>query len=171
MTSNITRLKRWLESLWHDAEGAVIVEAAVAIPVLIPLVFGALEFAWYFQKQQLVESGVRDAARYLARTAPDTTPPTNPCDNATFVANAKNIAVTGVVSGGTARVPGWTVGSVAITCPAFDNSAAAYQGPSTIYRITVSTTFADPALGFFGIVNLIAPNLTASHTERSIGPG
>jgi Flp pilus assembly protein TadG len=166
-----TMLKRLLGLLWHDTEGSVVLEAAVAIPVLIPLVFGALEFAWYFQKRQLVESGVRDAARYLARTAPDTTPPTSPCDNATFVANAQNIAVTGVVSGGTARVPGWTVGSVDITCPEFDNSGAAYQGASTIYRVRVFTSFPDPALGFFGILNLTAPNLWALHIERSIGPG
>jgi Flp pilus assembly protein TadG len=164
-------LKRLIASFRHDTEGSVLVEAAVVLPVLVPLLFGVMEFSWYFQKQQRVESGVRDAARYLARTAPDTTPPTSPCDDATFVANAKNIAVTGVISGGTARVPGWTVGSVTITCPSFDNSAAVYQGASTIYSVAVSTSFADPALGFFGMLNLTTPNLSASHTERSIGPG
>jgi len=164
-------LKRSIGSLWHDTRGSAFVEAAVVMPVLVPLIFGVFEFSWAFHKQQLVESGVRDAARYLARTAPDTTPPTSPCDNATFVANAQNIAVTGVVSGGTARVPGWTVGSVTITCPSFDNSSGSYQGATTIYRVTVSTSFADPALGFFGILKLAVPNLSASHTERSIGPG
>jgi Flp pilus assembly protein TadG len=167
-----TMLKRLFGSLRHNTDGSVLVEAAVVLPVMVPLVLGVLEFSWYFQKQQLVESGVRDAARYLARTAEDTTPPTDPCDNATFVANAKSIAVTGVISGGTARVPGWTVGSVTI-CPTtfFDNSASTYLGPSKIYLITVSTTFADPALGFFSALGLTTPNLSASHTERSIGPG
>jgi Flp pilus assembly protein TadG len=164
-------LKRSIASFWHDAEGSALVEAAVVMPVLVPLILGVLEFSWYFHKQQLVESGVRDAARYLARTAPDTTPPTNPCDDATFVADAKNIAVNGVISGGTARVPGWMVGDVAITCPSFDNSASTYQGPATIYSVTVSTSFADPALGFFAMLNLTTPNLSASHEERSIGPG
>ena len=64
----------------------------MVMPVLVPLLFGVMEFSWYFQKQQLVESGVRDAARYLARTAPDTTPPTDPCSLTMpidFVANSE----------------------------------------------------------------------------------
>jgi Flp pilus assembly protein TadG len=169
MTGN-ARLKRLLGSLWHDTEGAAFLEAAVAIPVLIPLIFGALEFSWYFHKQQLVESGVRDAARYLARTNAANSD-ANPCNDATSVSNAKLIATNGVISGGTARVPGWTVGSVTITCPSFANSPPTYVGGTTIYSITVSTSFADPALGFFGLINLTAPNLRASHTERSIGGG
>jgi hypothetical protein len=167
-------LRRSIASLWHDAEGSALVEAAIVMPVLVPLILGVFEFSWYFHKQQLVESGVRDAARYLARTALDTTPATDPCSLTTpvdFKAIAKNIAVTGVATGGTPRVPGWTVGSVTITCTAFDNSSSAYLGPATIYRVVASTSFADPALGFFGILNLTTPNLSASHTERSIGPG
>src|SRR3954447_19488159 len=102
---------RSFATVWRDDEGSVLVEATILMPFLVTLMFGLFEFSWYFHKQQLVESGVRDASRYLARTATDTTPPTNPCDNATFVANAKNIAVTGVTTGGTARVPGWTAGN------------------------------------------------------------
>src|SRR5260370_40574973 len=116
---------RLAASMWRDDEGSVLIEATILMPFLVTLMFGLFEFSWYFHKQQLVESGVRDAARYLARTAQDTSPPTNPCSNGTFVTDAKNIAVTGVVSGGTARVPGWTPGSVTITCTGFDNSGAA----------------------------------------------
>ena len=167
-------LKRSIASLLYDTKGSVLLEAALVFPVIVPLALGAFEFAWYFKNQQLVESGVRDAARYLARVAPDTTPPTDPCSLTTpvdFKAIAKNIAVTGVATGGTPRVPGWTVGNVTITCPSFDNSAAAYLGPSTIYRITVTTSFADPSFGFFATIGLTTPNLSATHTERSIGPG
>jgi len=166
-----TRLKRSLGSWWHDTEGSVVVEAAVVIPVLIPLIFGALEFAWYFQKRQLVESGVRDAARYLARSnaaASDA----NPCADGTAVTNAKHIAMYGVTSVGTPRIPGWTDDtSITIECPSFANSGGSYLGAALIYRVTVSASFADPAVGFFSIINLTAPNLRASHTERSIGPG
>ena len=58
-----------------------------------------------------------------------------------------------------------------LSCDTFNNSAAVYQGGPTIYLITASTNFADPALGFFGLLSLTAPNLSASHAERSIGPG
>jgi Flp pilus assembly protein TadG len=163
-------LKRSRASLWHDTGGSALVEAAVVLPVIVPLALGFLEFSWYFHKQQLVESGVRDAARYLARTSAANSD-ANPCNNATFVANAKLIATNGVITGGTARVPGWTVGSVTIACPSFPNSPAKYDGATTIYSVTVSTSFADPALGFFGALRLTAPNLSALHTERSIGGG
>jgi len=148
---------------------------------LFSLVLGVYEFSWYFYKQQLIETGVRDAARYLARTARDATPPTNPCDNTTNVANAKYIAThtgyaandgSSTISGGSLRVATWDVGNVTVTClPSFDNSSATYSGPTTLYPVKVSTTFADPALGFFGFLGLGTPNISASHSERSIGPG
>jgi TadE-like protein len=159
---------RSVASVWRDAEGSVLIEATVLTPMLVMLMFGLFEFSWYFHKQQLVESGVRDAARYLARTAPDGT---DPCSQAAFVANAQNIAVTGVATGGTPRVAGWSPGSVILSCAAFNNSGEDYEGGPTIYLVTADTNFVDPALGFFGILGLTAPNLSASHTERSIGPG
>jgi Flp pilus assembly protein TadG len=166
------RLRRLLTSVWRESEGSALVEAAILMPVLVTLMFGLFEFSWYFHKQQLVESGVRDAARYLTRVAPDGTNPctlTNPVD---FAARAKNIAVTGLATGGTARVPGWTVASVNLSCAQVDNSNQAYQGASTIYIVTASTSFADPTLGYFGLLGITStPNLSASHTERSIGPG
>src|SRR5258707_1844738 len=95
-------LRRSIASLWHDTEGSAFVEAAVVLPVLVPLMLGFLEFSWYFHKQQLVESGVRDAARYLARTN-GANSDANPCSVASAVSNAQNIAVNGAASGGTAR--------------------------------------------------------------------
>lgn len=163
--------RNWSVGFCKDDEGSALIEATILTPLLVTLMFGVFEFSWYFQKQQLVESGIRDAARYLARTAPDSSPPTNPCSNAAFVANAQNIAVTGVTSGGTARVPSWTPANVVLSCNPLDNSAGTYEGPQTLYIITAGTSFADPALGYFSFLGLTTPNLSASHSERSIGPG
>jgi Flp pilus assembly protein TadG len=163
--------RRSVASVWRDDEGSVLIEATVLTPFLFTLMLGLFEFSWYFHKQQLVESGVRDAARYLARVAPEGTDPctlTTPVD---FEARAQNIAVTGLATGGTPRVPEWTTGSVTLSCATFNNSGAAYEGGPTIYLVTASTSFADPDLGFFGFLGLTTPNLSASHTERSIGPG
>ena len=41
----------------------------IPAPILATVMFGVFEFARVFDKQKLVLSGVRDAARYLARTA------------------------------------------------------------------------------------------------------
>src|SRR5258708_14133845 len=97
--------------------------------------FGLFEFSWYFHKQQLVEAGVRDAARYLGRVALDGTDPCSLTTPVNFKVQAQNIAVTGVATGGTPRVPGWTTGDVVITCPTIPNSGAAYEGGATIYLV------------------------------------
>lgn len=147
------------------------IEATVLTPFLVTLLFGLFEFSWYFHKQQLVETGVRDAARYLARVAQDGTDPCGVTTPVNFMAQAKNIAVTGVATGGSARVPGWTTGAVTISCSGFSNSTHTYDGASTIYIVTASTSFADPAFGYFGLLHLSTPNLSAAHAERSLGPG
>ena len=61
--------------------------------------------------------------------------------------------------------------AVNMSCTAVSNSTGSYVGASTIYLVTASTSFADPALGFFGFLGLGAPTISFSHTERSIGPG
>lgn len=165
-----TRLTRLIARLSADTEGSALVEAAVVFPVMIPLMLGALEFSWYFQNQQLVEAGTRDAARYLARVY-DVQEGTSPCSSGTDVTSAKNIAVYGATTAGTARVSGWTAGNVTVSCTSISNTTATYTGPTTIYLVTVTTSFADPAIGFFSALNLSTPNLSASHTERSVGPG
>jgi Flp pilus assembly protein TadG len=167
--------KNVLRSLWRDTEGTAFVETTVLMPLLIALFFGVFEFSWYFYNQQLVEIGVRDAARYLARGpyySSEITEATDPCQDATNVTRAKNLAVTGTVDGSSsARVQGWTTTEVQITCPPFNNTTYSYEGPSTFYRVTVSTSFDDPQLGFFGLLGLGIPHLFSSHTERSFGSG
>ena len=91
--------RRSAASVWRDDEGSVLIEATILMPFLVTLMFGLFEFSWYFHKQQLVESGVRDAARYLARVQ-DVAEGSNPCSSGTDVTNAQNIAVYGTTTGG-----------------------------------------------------------------------
>jgi Flp pilus assembly protein TadG len=167
-------LARILRALWRNDDGTALVEATLLVPMLLTLVAGVYEFSWYFYKQQLVETGVRDAARYLARTAPDSDPPTNPCSNSANVTIAQNIATYGATTTtapSIQRVATWNPADVVLTCTSIANSTGSYLGATTIYIVTATTTFADPALGFFAFLGLTAPNLSASHSQRSIGPG
>src|SRR5215210_4809621 len=98
-------MMRRLRSLWSEERGAALIEGAVLAPFLLILPFGVYEFSWFFYRQHLVSTGVRDAARYLARTS------FNPCTSTTYQNNAKAIATTkgftataGVISGGADRV-------------------------------------------------------------------
>src|ERR1700742_295368 len=61
------RMPKIATSLWRDEDGSALVEATVVVPMLISLFLGVFEFSWYLYNQQLVVSGLRDAARYMTR--------------------------------------------------------------------------------------------------------
>jgi Flp pilus assembly protein TadG len=163
-----------VQALWRDCEGSALVEGALLVPVLCALMFGIYKFSWLFYQQHLISTGLRDAARYLARSS-------DPCEGGSpnWLAaeeHAKNLATTGSINGGDARVKGWTAAMVTPLCRAVDNpsapnGASAYRGRSTIYVVTVSTRFTDPSLGFFGFLGLQPPIISVAHSERAIGPG
>ena len=159
---------RILQSLWRNSEGSALIEGALVVPILCTLVFGVFEFSWLFYQQHLISTGIRDAARYIARTA-------NPND-VTIQTGAKNLATTGAIDGNTARVNGWWTRDVDITYAFVDNpmdvnGLTAFRGGAVIQSVTVSTTFTVPSLGFFGFLGLKPPAFTVSHQERVIGPG
>ena len=159
---------RMLRSMWRDDEGSALVEGAIILPVLFILVFGVFEFSWLICQQHLISTGIRDAARYIARSA-------NPND-ATIKKDAKYLATTGAIDGNTLRVRGWTADDVEISYtfinnPTGDNGLTNFRGGAVIESVTVSTTFTVPSLGFFGILRLSPPTFTVSHQERVIGSG
>jgi Flp pilus assembly protein TadG len=162
-----------LRSLLHARDGSALLEAAVLTPVMFILLFGVYEFSWYFYTQHLASTGVRDAARYLARTSL-----TNPCSSSANQIIAKDIAT--LTNDGSARITGWSAGDVAITCTPvsqFICGAATpcvlNSGPSTydVYVVTVSTSYTPSTLGFLGFFGFTAPSIAVSHQERAVGQG
>ena len=136
-------------------------EAAIALPVFIMLVGGVLELSFFLYQEQLITSGVRDSARYLALTD-------NP-NSADHQRDAKNIAVYGAPSGGISpRVTGWTPVNVTVIITTAINTGM-YSGPAQIPIVTVSTAFTDQSLGFLGILGIHTPTISASHQERWVG--
>jgi Flp pilus assembly protein TadG len=162
------------ETLLRDDEGSALLESAVLLPLLFALLFGVYEFSWFFYQQHLAEIGVRDAARYLARVS-------TPCDERSAAwpieqAKARILATTGSIRGSTARIKGWTAAMVELRCTAISNPAGptglrAYRSGEVVYVITASTSFVDPALGFFALLHLAPPAISVSHSERVIGSG
>jgi adhesin HecA-like repeat protein len=155
------RLLTFLRSFSRAEAGAALVEGAIVLPIVLVLVGGVYEFGFFLYQQQLVTSGVRAAARYLALTS-------NPTD-ATNQSDARNIAVTGVIGGGPPLIAGWSPSDVSIAVNSVDNSAGTYSGGATIQLVTVSTGVADRTLGFLGLLGLKAPTIAASHEERVVG--
>ena len=143
-------------SLWRDEDGSALVEATIVMPLLISLFLGVFEFSWFFYNQQLVVSGLRDAARYMTRIEL-TDGNRDPCAQkdqygALYTDDAANIATTAQPSaGGSARVSGWSAADVTISCvssAALENGDYA-DGSASMTIIDVATRFADPSLGLF----------------------
>ena len=85
-------------SLWRDDDGSALVEATIVMPLLISLFLGVFEFSWFLYNQQLVVSGLRDAARYMTRIEL-TDGNRDPCaqkdlNGVLYTADAANIATT-----------------------------------------------------------------------------
>lgn len=161
-------VRKTLQALWRNGEGSALIEGAIVVPLLLILVLGVFEFSWLIDQQHLISTGIHDAARYLAQSA-------NPNDLA-IQRRAKNLATTGAIDGDTARVRGWTARDVDIRYSSLENpvdvnGSTTFRGGAVIQRVTVSTTFTVPSLGFFGFLGLKPPVLTVSHQERVIGPG
>ena len=87
----------FLRRFCHDETGAVLVETAIILPLMITLSAGVYEFSNAIYTRLMLESGVADAARYMSRCVHDD-------GDATEVANcetsAKNLAVCGTVGSG-----------------------------------------------------------------------
>jgi Flp pilus assembly protein TadG len=156
-----------MRALLRDSDGSALVEATIIIPVLLVLVFGVFEFSALFWQQQLVSAGIRDAARYLARSV-------NPATLAAETA-AENLAVSGSIFGGTPRAPGWSPRDVSVSFKTIENTAGAngrgsYRGPDMIQIVTVSTSYTHSSLGFLDYLGLPNPVIQVSHSERVTGP-
>ena len=133
-----------LPSLITCKRATAAAEMALVTPMLIILMFGAFELGNYFLSEHVVVKAVRDGARYAARqsftnyTCPGATV------DATMTANVQEITRTGKLSGGTARLPGWTNNStvtVAISCETVGTTySGIYNGMTNIPVVTVSAS-------------------------------
>src|SRR5258706_15932819 len=105
-----------LRLLRRDQDGSALVEGAVLVPLLFLLLFGVYEFSWFFYQQHLASTGIRDAARYLARVvhACNAYSPTWASEEA----YARNLATSGSINGGAERIRGWSAEMVTAHCTA-----------------------------------------------------
>ena len=119
---------------------------ALIIPLAVALLFTTFDGSYYMICEHRMVKGVRDAARYAARLDLSN----YACPGGTFSgssATVQNLARTGVLSGGTAAVPGWVNSDVtiAVTCSSGqDGIYAATGGFAPIVR--VSTRMVYPSL-------------------------
>lgn len=121
--------------------GAAAGELALLLPLLVLMMFGAIEMGYYFYNQHQVVKGVRDGARYAARQSfvsiNCNTGSTIPSGVVTAI---QEVTRTGRPSGGTTRVVGWVNSqvTVAVTCRAV--TTGIYRTEPNAPVVTVAAT-------------------------------
>ncbi|MFC3321151.1 TadE/TadG family type IV pilus assembly protein [Mesorhizobium cantuariense] len=161
----MTRFGKIIRRFQGDESGAALVEVAITVPLVLLLSAGVFEFSNVLNTRLLLEAGVEDAARYMARCSSDW----DTCQGL-----AKNLAVNGAVTSGSARVPGWTTGEVTIS----KTSTAAIDGSGNIIYLSstgtvdvvqVSTSMPYQDIGFLGYLGFGGIEIGGSHQERVFG--
>ncbi|MBV7265858.1 TadE/TadG family type IV pilus assembly protein [Erythrobacter ani] len=106
-----------------DTRAAAATEFALALPMMLALMFVSMEAGHFFWTEHKLVKSVRDGARFATRLSVDEV-----CNGATNVMSPalegqiKNLTVTGqIAAGGLPKVPGWTASNVQVTvgCQAF----------------------------------------------------
>jgi Flp pilus assembly protein TadG len=148
--------------------GSAAAELALLLPFLVVLLFGAAELGFYFYNQHQVVKGVRDGARYASRQSfvalNCNSGSSIPSDVETAI---KNITRTGEISGGTARVPGWTDSNitVTVTCPTTPLTTGIYRNEVNAPQVNVTATVSYASL--FDGVGVIDSSYTLRASQQA----
>lgn len=157
----IRRISSLLKCLRRDTEGAVLTETIVVVPFVTLFSVGILEFGNMFWQKEQIETGLRDAARYLARCQPSSAASgfVSQCSETI----ARRIAYYGT-SSATATVPrvtGWIPARSVIT---FEYPVR--NGHEVVVARTNHVYSASP---LFGWLDLDAVTIQAYHEQRYVG--
>lgn len=154
-------------TLIHDTRAAAAAEMALVLPLLLALIFGALELGNYFLSEHVLEKAVRDASRYAARL-----PVTNfDCASGTMTdpTPVQKLARTGDPDGTTARLVDWTddtMTTVTVTCDTSGTFGGIYDDFAMgVPVVTVSATV--PYSTFFGALGLGAVTLDLNAAQQA----
>lgn len=163
----------------RGTSGAAAVEFAMILPVLVVMLFGAIEFGRLVHDYHVVTKGVRDATRFLSRVPASCPGGAGPgvIDDANDITRARNLAMTGSTAGGSYLLGYWTSPatiSVAVDCVANDQGGGPryqgiYDGVGSIPLVTLTATV--PFDFMLGILVSAVPTLTfaVSQNEASLG--
>jgi len=161
------RSSKIIQRFRGDEHGAALVEVALVIPFLLLLSAGVFELSNILNTRLLLEAGVEDGARYMARC--------NDSNWSNCVTLGTNLAVNGAVTGGSARVKGWVTTQVTVTptyTPAVDAATGTelyLSSTANVNVVEVSTSFPYSDLGLWSYLGFGALTITVSHQERVFG--
>ena len=157
-----------------DRAGSAAAEMALALPLLLILLFGAFEMGYYFLSEHVVQKSVRDAARYASRLPMASYPACTPTAGA--LAEIQRVAKAGDPDGdsdgdGTQdkRLEGWTADTmttVTMTCDTSGTYTGIYTDfPQGVPVITVTAQV--PYNSLFGTLGIGDPSLMLNARSQS----
>ncbi|RWN61672.1 TadE/TadG family type IV pilus assembly protein [Mesorhizobium sp.] len=154
----------------REERGAILVEMTLITPLMIALSAGVFEFGTVIHRKLLIEAGLRDAARFMARC-------TTGFAAVNCTTTAQNIAKYGTPAVGTLRVADWgtdepVVISTYDTANPVDPDTGLqdYRGTgATVRTIRVTTSYAYGATSLLSYIGIGPITITASQEERFVG--
>lgn len=168
-----------IRALARNSHGSAAAEMALVLPILLALIFSALELGNYFRSEHVLIKGVRDGAVYAARQQISNydCSVASPAVPTTVVNNSKALARTGQLAGGTDRLPLWTDGSTTFTITASCVTSAGGETLLGIYQVNggkvpVITVSADvPYQSVVAALGLGSPGLRLRAVQQAVVTG
>jgi Flp pilus assembly protein TadG len=152
-----------LARFWRDEAGVAMIEFAVVLPMMLLVFAVIIEGSRMMLSYESAINGVRDATRYLARTAP-----ADVCSSGASVAGYSSYLQTLVrqgVSGNSVFPSNVTVGTVT---PSYRCVAGTYRGGSVpVAQVSANITVSFPFSGIFTLVGGSLPTLTTVVTDQA----
>lgn len=132
-------------------------EAAIIVPVLALLGFGAADGAWLFVQTHRLEAGLTAGGSYLAQTRAA----------AADEQRARNVAVFGEFApGGSPRIPGWRAADVSIAYRTVANTSGQYRNAGDVRVARLESTLPYRGLGVLSGLRGEPVALSASFETR-----
>ena len=166
-------------------EGIASVEFAIVLPILVLMLFGAIEFGRLLVDYQVANKSVRDAVRYLSRVRDTSITGSCPGGGVLWpdpaasqsVGNAVNLAMTGSIDGSADDLLGYWVDAntivIRVVPPCTDNTtgtfSGAYQYSDYIPELQMTAVVAFPS-GVGWLLSFLDDfTITVTHNEVHIG--
>ena len=159
---------RKLRAFLRSESGASAAEFALLLPLLVVMLFGAIEVSYYFYSQHQVVKGVRDGARYASRQSFNVINCTSGFSlGAGLRTEIQEVTRTGRPTGGTSRVPGWDNSDVTVTvsCPTTAITTGIYADEPNAPVVTVTASVDYESL--FAGVGILTDSYDLNATQQA----
>jgi Flp pilus assembly protein TadG len=126
----LRKRKKSSQRFWHQTEGAVAVEFAILLPILITVLFGIIDFGDLFMTEHLITNASREGARYgVAYRVDANNNRILPSSQITQIKGVVNNYLTGLMPTGSWTVPNPTYNTTTRQLSVTVNATKSWFGP------------------------------------------